>query len=54
MARLLWGTRKLGGRERGALDRFTRLREEFVDVYQNCEGRGRGWRKIQGSSLDFW
>jgi len=40
VARLPWGTGNYRGRRLGVLNRFTRLREEFIDVHQNCGGRG--------------
>ena len=48
------GHRKIGGRKRGALNRFTRLREEFVDVYQNCGGREKLEEMLQENPRVFF
>ena len=48
------GHRKLPDRKRGALNRFTRLREEFVDVYQNCGGKGEAEEMLQENPRVFF
>ena len=37
-----------GGRKKGSLNRFTSLRQEFVDVYGECNGR----EKLEGLLKD--
>ena len=48
------GHRKLGGRKRGALNRFTMLREEFVEVYQDCGGREKLEEMLQENPRVFF
>ena len=53
MARLPWGTGNYRGRRLGVLNRFTRLREEFIDVHQNCGGRETLEEMLQENPMVF-
>ena len=48
------GHLKRGGRRRGTLNRFTALREEFVEVYQECGGREKLEEMLQENPRVFF